>query len=61
MTDETYQLILGILISSIGAILTIYAFLNLPKKEDNESLKSANIQLKILGVVLLIGGLVYAF
>jgi len=59
--ETTYRIILGILISLIGLLLTIYAFINKPKKEESESSKSANIQLKIFGIGLFIGGLIYAF
>ena len=60
MEEETYQLILGLLIAGIGATLATYAFLNKPKRADNESNKSANLQLKILAIAVFIMGLIYA-
>lgn len=56
-----FDLILGILISMGGLLLLIICFKNEPNKVQSESSKSATIQMKILGLGLLIGGLIYAF
>jgi len=59
--ETVFQIILGLLIALVGVLLTIYAFTNEPKKDDSQSSKSANIQIKILGISLFIGGIIYAF
>lgn len=59
--EAAFHVLIGLLISVIGLLLTVYAFMKDQKKEDSESLKSANIQLKILGIGLFFGGLIYAF
>jgi len=61
MTEGTFNLIIGLLLSLIGIILTIYAFQNEPRKDQSESTRSANIQMKILGIGLFIVGLIWAF
>lgn len=61
MSEDTFNLILGLLISVIGILLTIYAFSNQPDKDENEFGKSANIQLKIMGIGCFICGLIWAF
>jgi predicted acyltransferase len=55
------DMILGLLFSLCGIVLIILAAKNRPVNNQSESSKSANIQLAILGIGLLIGGLLYAF
>jgi drug/metabolite transporter (DMT)-like permease len=61
MDEATFQILLGLLISLIGAIVVVYSFMNKSDPDSSESSKSANIQALILGIALLIGGLFYAF
>lgn len=56
-----FDFILGIIISMVGLLLLILSFRNEPSKAKSESSKSAIIQIKILGLGLFIGGLIYAF
>ncbi|GAB2621142.1 hypothetical protein [Belliella aquatica] len=56
-----FDFILGIIISMGGLLLLILSFRNEPSKAKSESSKAASIQIKILGLGLFIGGLIYAF
>lgn len=58
--DTYFHMILGVLISVAGFFLIIYVFMNTPDKTDNKFSKAANVQFKILGLGLFIGGLFYA-
>lgn len=53
--------ILGILFSIGGLLIIFLAFKDGPSNEKSESTKSSNIQIKILGIGIFIGGLIYAF
>lgn len=53
--------ILGILFSIGGLLIIFLAFKDEPSNEKSESTKSSNIQIKILGIGIFIGGLIYAF
>lgn len=61
MSEEEFNLTIGLLIAILGILITVYAFRNEPEKDDNESLKSASIQLKIFGIGCFICELIWAF
>ncbi len=52
--------VIGFLVSILGVIIVILLFTIKPKKEDNQSLKSANFQFKIIGFALFIISLMTA-
>ncbi len=61
MTEETFKLIIGLLLAASGLLIILYGWKNNQQKEISESTKSANSQLIILGIGLIIGGLFFAF
>lgn len=61
MSEEGYDLFIGLLVSLMGILITLYAFQNKPEKESNVFIKSLNIQLKIFGIGCFICGLILAF
>lgn len=57
MTDEIYNLILGLLLIALGALILIFKIRNPIKKDENEFGKAAHYQIIGLGIILIMIGI----
>jgi hypothetical protein len=57
MSEETFDLILGILLIGFGTLLLIYKIMNPLKKDENEFGKAAHYQIIGLAIVLVMIGI----
>ncbi len=58
MTDETYNLILGLLLMALGVLILIFKSRSPLKKDENEFGKAAHYQFIILGIFLIVIGII---
>lgn len=58
MTEETYNLILGLLLMALGVLILILKSRNPLKKDENEFGKAAHYQFIILGIFLIVIGII---
>ena len=61
MSDQTFEVVIGLLLFLLGIILLFNSLLNRPKKNDNVFGQSAENGYLILGITLVISGLIIAF
>lgn len=57
MSEEIFDLILGILLIGFGTLILIYKIMNPLKKDENEFGKAAHYQIIILGIFLIVFGI----
>ena len=57
MSEETFNLILGILLICFGTLILVYKIMNPLKKDENEFGKAAHYQIIGLAIVLVMIGI----